>query len=127
MSTVADQPLDPNLPQNALLPPIKLAIEGMTGAFLVDPDRAENFITEVDGCVHMLDDAKQAARDAGDVKPPGGDPVTENAVIQANTMAENALQAITAYQERLRSTVAGLQADLAAYHTAEQNNTARQT
>ncbi len=130
MSTMSEQPLDPDFLDRALMTPIRLATEAATassGAFMIDPNHAEQFIAEVRTAADTLDDARWAARDAGRIEPPGGDPVTENAVIQAKKMADNALYALTVYKQQLLGTADELQTQLAAYRATEQANTSRRT
>lgn len=129
MWTMSEQPLDPDFLDRALMTPIRLATETAvagSGAFLIDPDHAEQFIAEVRTAADTLDDAKDAATQAGAIDPPGGDAVTENAVIQAKKMADNAWRALDVYQQQLIGTAAELQAQLAAYQATEQANRAGQ-
>lgn len=127
MSRMSEQPLD--LFDQALKLPIRLATDstataGSGGAFLIDPDKAEPFIAEVRSAAERLENAKLAARQAGDIEVvPGGDLVTENAAIQAKKMAGNALSALDAYQRQLFATADELQDQLAAYRATEQANT----
>lgn len=120
-------PLGFSFVEPTLMPPIRLATgDASAGAFLIDPDRAEQFITEVRDAAAWLDRAKSAATYAGAVEPsPGGDPVTENAAVQAKKMAKNCWTALDAYQRQLFATADQLQDQLAAYRAAEQANTAR--
>lgn len=126
MSTMSE-PLDFTIDQvmRVAIRRVADAIGAGTGAFMIDPDHAEKFIAEVRVAADRLGKAKLAARQAGDIETaPGGDPVTENAAVQAKKMADNAWNALDAYQRQLHATADELQAQLAAYRATDQANTA---
>lgn len=94
-------------------------IEG--GAFFVDPDGVEECIRKLRAAADELGPAIQQARRAV-FRPPGNDHVSTNMARQAEIMSTRAVLFIEKWQQQIMSTVAALEAQLAAYRKVDEHN-----
>ena len=98
------------------------AVAGGAGMFLVDPDRAQQFITDINTAADKLESARALVGDARWNCSPEADRVSGNLADQAAKMSDNARVSAIQHQETLREIANGLQSQLTAYRQAEQAN-----
>ncbi len=96
------------------------------GGYVVDPERAEECIRELD---RIAGDVRAAIYDSGKLTflAPGYDLVSQNVAQQGSVMAQRAEVYVATWAAHIDATRDALVAQLAAYHEVERSNSARRT
>jgi hypothetical protein len=116
----------PEMPDDLLRVMAAPGPAGPGGMFFVDPERAQQCIDTLRGCVVQLRDTARQL-DQAYFPPPAEDPVSVNLAVQGRVMADRAHAYVTAWRLQLEQTVEGLQQQLATYLTTDDDTRSRLT
>ncbi len=104
-------------------PASRQAVAGGASMFLIDPDRAQEFINDISAAAARLSEARNLVARARWDYLHEADRVSGNFAVQAARMSDNARAAAVRHQEALIDVARELERQLTAYRQAEQINT----